>query len=96
MTIDRQRVRNDLAARALFVKELKRAQRESGQPSWSGEKARLLIGWQVQVTLLCMVLAHSRGRMHLRKWGPERYENLADQEKVVLALREKYVVPAAA
>jgi hypothetical protein len=96
MQIDLKKVQSDLAARVVTIRELKKLRSESGQPNWSGDKARSLIGWQYQVTLLHMVLAHSRGRLHLRKWGSDRYETLEDQEKVARVFWDKYALPAAA
>lgn len=96
MKIDQKRVRADLAVRVLWVKEMKRSKRESGQPNWNGEKERSLLGWQVQITLLCMLLAFSRGRLHLRKWGPEKVKDVADQERFVVGLESKYRLQEAA
>jgi hypothetical protein len=69
MTIDVKRARRDLAGLVEHLRELKRRRGEPRQPRWTASDARDLLALKREATLTCAVLAHRRGRLHLRALG---------------------------
>jgi hypothetical protein len=69
MTIDVKRARRDLARIVAHIRELKRRRREPRQPRWTASDARDLLAFKREATLTCVMLAHRRGRLHLRALG---------------------------
>jgi hypothetical protein len=69
MNIDVTRARRDLAGIVARIRDLKRRRGEPRQPRWTGDDARDLLGLKREATLTCAMLAHRRGRLHLRAFG---------------------------
>jgi hypothetical protein len=69
MKIDLVKARHDLAGMVARIRELKRRRAEPRQPHWTACDAHALIALKRESTLACAMLAHRRGRLHLRALG---------------------------
>jgi hypothetical protein len=88
MKIDVKKARFDLAGIEERIRDLKLQRGEPHQPRWTPEDARDLLGLKRQATLTCALLAHRRGRVHLRALG-----GLAEQAKLLGDWPQRYAVP---
>jgi hypothetical protein len=91
MKIDLRLARKDLALLVEQIRELKRRRAESGQPHWTGADIRELGILKDNATHMCMMLAHRRGRIHLK-----RFSSLDEQAKALGTFGQMYVLSVAA
>jgi hypothetical protein len=91
MKIDVKRARHDLAGIVARIRELKRRRSEPHQPHWTADDARDLLALKREATLACAMLAHRRGRLHLRALG-----SLDAQAELLGDWWKRYAVPGEA
>jgi hypothetical protein len=97
--IDKRAARQDLALIVESIRELKHRRGESHQPHWTGADIRELEILKDNATHMCMMLAHSRGRVHLKTRivnGVKQVWSLERQEKQLASFWERYGMKPAA
>ena len=64
LNIDRPKLRADIKAATNHLRDLKKVMRERGQPRVTWKIRAEIYTWKAQATMLCSLMAHSRGRIH--------------------------------
>jgi len=65
LNIDKTKLRADIKATTDKIRALKEIKRESGQPRMSWKVNADLEGLKYKATMLCCIMAQSRGRLHM-------------------------------
>jgi hypothetical protein len=89
------KLKNDIKADMLTIREMKSRQRESGQPCWNG-----LDGWRLAkakkaATIRCCIAAHLNHKIHMSKMDGEAYRPMTplEQFEIIKGHLKDYAAP---